>query len=453
MDSLLRDLKFSARSLLKRPALTIIAIVTLAIGIGANSAIFSTINALLLKPLPFPDPERIVALWDKVPSRGVERNEVAVANYLDWRAQNKTFEQLGLYRWWSTNLTGSDSPERVQGFLVTANFLDIVGVKPMLGSRFFRGREPARQRRRSAAHLQLVATSLRRRSEHCQQDDRDQRHYAHRHRRDAAGLQLSQGRGDLCAARDHSGVGAAAAAITVTWGLAGSGRAFRSQRASRSRPRSPASSKNNIPKPIRAGVVIYPILEDTVRMYSTALWVMMAAVGFVLLIGCANVANLMLARATGRQREIALRSALGASRFRIVRQLLTESVLLGLAGGVLGILVAYWGVEANSRRESRRGGALRAGVEPSGNQSSGVGVHPAALCVERRAVWIGAGVAALETGSEQCVERRRQASILRLASAAWSAGGFRSRAFAHAAGERRAVDSQLPAVGQNRCRL
>ncbi|SRR6266404_480122 len=130
MDSLLRDLKFSVRSLLKRPALTIIAVVTLAVGIGANSAIFSTINSLLLKPLPFPDPDLIVALWDKVPSRGVERNEVTVANYLDWRAQNKTFEQLGIYRWWSTNLTGSDSPERVQGFQVTPNFLDIVGQLP-----------------------------------------------------------------------------------------------------------------------------------------------------------------------------------------------------------------------------------------------------------------------------------------------------------------------------------
>src|SRR5258705_3288731 len=136
MDTLSKDVRYGFRSLLKRPAFTIIAIVTLGLGIGANTAIFSTINSLLLKPLPFPDPDLIVALWDKVPSRGVERNEVTVANYLDWRAQNKTFEQLGIYRWWSTNLTGSDSPERVQGFQVTPNFLDIVGVKPMMGRGF-----------------------------------------------------------------------------------------------------------------------------------------------------------------------------------------------------------------------------------------------------------------------------------------------------------------------------
>src|SRR5256885_13706982 len=113
MDSFLKDIRYGVRGLAKRPVLTIIAIVTLAIGIGANSAIFSTINALLLKPLPFPDPEHIVAIWEKVPSRGVVRNEVAVANYLDWKMQNGTLDQVGLIRWWSTNLTGADSPERV----------------------------------------------------------------------------------------------------------------------------------------------------------------------------------------------------------------------------------------------------------------------------------------------------------------------------------------------------
>src|SRR4029434_1275465 len=136
MDTLSKEVRYGFGSLLKRPAFTVIAVATLALGIGANTAIFSTINALLLKPLPFPDPDRIVALWDKVPSRGVARNEVAVANYLDWRAQSKSFEHLGIYRWWSTNLTGGETPERVQGFQVTAHFLDIVGVKPILGRGF-----------------------------------------------------------------------------------------------------------------------------------------------------------------------------------------------------------------------------------------------------------------------------------------------------------------------------
>src|ERR1700674_5810014 len=111
MDTLLKDIRYGLRSLLKQPAFAIIAVLTLALGIGANTAIFSMVNALLLKPLPFPNLDRIVALWDKVPSRGVERNEVALANYLDWRAQNKSFEQLGVYRWWSTNLTGIGAPE------------------------------------------------------------------------------------------------------------------------------------------------------------------------------------------------------------------------------------------------------------------------------------------------------------------------------------------------------
>src|SRR5262245_31521649 len=136
MDNFLKDLKYALRNLLKRPGFTAIAVLTVALGIGANSMIFSILNALILKPLPFPDPERIVALWDKVPSRGVERNEVTLANYLDWRAQNRSFEQLGIYRWWSTNLSGNENPERVQGFLVTANFCDIVGVKPILGRGF-----------------------------------------------------------------------------------------------------------------------------------------------------------------------------------------------------------------------------------------------------------------------------------------------------------------------------
>lgn len=346
MDSLLRDLKFSARSLLKRPALTIIATVTLAIGIGANSAIFSTINALLLKPLPFPDPEHIVAIWEKIPSRGVERNEVSLANYLDWNSRNQTFEQLGFYRWWSPNLTGSDSPEHVQGFLVTANFLDIVGVKPLLGRGF-----SADQNQPGKDAVAVLTYSLWQRRFGGDPNIVDKTILTNGITRTVIGVmppefnypkgaeiyapfqitpELARSRGS------HSflGIGRLKPGVSLR-----GAQADLNQIAGQLEKQYPETNTGR-------GVVVYPVLEDTVRMYSTALWVMMAAVGFVLLIGCANVANLMLARATGRQREIALRAALGASRLRIVRQLLTESVLLGLAGGVLGILVAYWGVDA-----------------------------------------------------------------------------------------------------------
>src|SRR4030095_12322742 len=136
MESLFSDIRYAVRSLLKRPGFTAIALVTLALGIGANSAIFSTVNALLINPLPFPHLDRIVAVWDKNPSRGVERNEVSMADYLDWKAQSQSFEQLALERWWSMNLTAGDTPERVQGQLVTANFFDVVGVKPFKGRAF-----------------------------------------------------------------------------------------------------------------------------------------------------------------------------------------------------------------------------------------------------------------------------------------------------------------------------
>ena len=136
METLLKDARYGIRSLLKQPAFTAIAVITLALGIAGTTVIFSAVNSLLVKPLAFPELHRVVAIWEARPSQGVERNEVTMADYLDWRKQNETFEQMGLYRWWSANLTGVEPPERIQGFLVSTNFLDVTGLKPFLGRAF-----------------------------------------------------------------------------------------------------------------------------------------------------------------------------------------------------------------------------------------------------------------------------------------------------------------------------
>jgi putative ABC transport system permease protein len=345
MDSLFGDIRYAVRNLIKRPGFTAIALITLALGIGANTAIFSAINALLINPLPFPDQDRVVAIWDKEPSHGVERNEVAVANYLDWRAQSQSFEHLALERWWSTNLTAGDTPERVQGFLVSANFLDALRVKPIMGRNFIEEEnQPGKDsvaiitnslwQRRFGSDPNIVNKTITtngvvRTVVGVLPEDFNYPKGAEVFAPIALTPELIKSRGNhsyYVIGRLKPGVsmpGAQAEIDTITARLAA---------------QYPDTN-------VGLGANVYPIVADTVRMYSTALWVMMGAVGFVLLIACANVANLMLARATGRQKELALRAALGASRWRIVRQLLVESLVIALIGGALGVLVGIWGID------------------------------------------------------------------------------------------------------------
>jgi putative ABC transport system permease protein len=372
MANLGNDIRYAFRSLKNRPGMTAIAVFTLALGIGANTAIFSIIYALLLKPLPFPDLERVVAVWEHLPSRGVERNEVALANYLDWRNQNRSFEQLGFYRWWSSNLTGGDTPERVQGFLVSANFLDIVGVKPIQG----RGFAPD-ENQPGKDNVTVITYSLWQRRFAGDPNIVNKQISTNGVTRTVIGVMppnFNFPKGaeiyaplaltpELAASRDnHSylGIGRLRAGVSLA-----SAQAELASIAAQLEQQHPESNTSR-------SVIIYPILEDTVRLYSTALWVMMGAVAFVLLIVCANVANLTLARAAGRQREIAVRTAIGASRLRIARQLLTESLLLGLTGGALGVLLAYWGVEL--MRSANFGEASR--FAPGWNQ---MGINPKVL--------------------------------------------------------------------------
>jgi predicted permease len=345
MDSILRDLKFSVRSLLKRPTLTIIAIATLAVGIGANTAFFSVVSALLIKPLPFPELDRVVAVWENQGSRGLVRNEVSMANFLDWRAQNHSFDQLGLHRGWSVNLTGLEAPERIQGALVTANILDVLGVKPAIGRGFAAGEDQAGNdaviilthglwQRRFGGDPGIVNKTI----------------TLNGTSRTVIGV-MPDG-------FNYPPGAEVLAPIPMTPELARNRQLHTYLIVGRLKPDVSLPQAQADLETIAArlskeypetntgwGVVTYPIIEDTVRLYKTAVLVMMAAVGFVLLIVCANVANLMLARAAGRQKEMALRSALGASRWQLIRQLLTESMVLALVGGALGVLLAIWGVD------------------------------------------------------------------------------------------------------------
>ncbi|MGH9851213.1 MAG: ABC transporter permease, partial [Blastocatellia bacterium] len=338
ISDLLQDLRYGARALLKNPGFSLIAVVTLALGIGANTAIFSVVNAVLLRPLPFKESERLVMVWNHgVAAAGGDRTPLAVADLLDWRAQSQSFAEIGALQNITYNYIGGESPERVQAAGVTANFFSMLGVQPQLGRAFLPEEEKP-----GGPRVVLLSDGFWR------------KHFAADPQAIGRTLNLS---GTI-----FNIIGVAPAALDFPSKEAELWTAMQLQPPTRRGPyflRGVARLKPGIsPEQARAeaGTMkstfegkpfnfnILPVNDFIVGDVRLALWVMLVAVTLVLLIAAVNVANLMLVRAAARVKEISIRAALGASRARIIRQLLTESLLLAIISGVLGALLAVWGV-------------------------------------------------------------------------------------------------------------
>jgi putative ABC transport system permease protein len=353
MDALWQDIRFGFRMLMKNPGFAAVAVLTLTLAIGVNTAIFSMVNAVLLRPLPFIDPDRLVIVSETARRDTVERRSASYPDFVDWRDQNQVFEQIAAFDDASFALTVANEPERLRGEWVSASYFPLLGLNMTMGRTFLpeEDRTPDTHpvvivshslwQRRFNADPNLIGKSLR-------VNDQDYTVVGI----GPAGfnglssnaefwipfIMADAGTSDkslpLRGRRWHEVIARLKPGISM-----GQAQAEMDTIARRLEQAYPATNKDR-------GVLLIPADEEFTGEFQSTLLVLLGAVAFVLLISCTNVANLLLARAASRHKEMAIRAALGASRWRVIRQLLTESTVLAGVGGGVGLLSAAWGVDA-----------------------------------------------------------------------------------------------------------
>jgi putative ABC transport system permease protein len=355
METLLKDIRYGVRGLLKRPGFTVVAIITLALGIGANTAIFSVVNAVVLRPLPYAEPSRLMMLWETMP--GSDQRSVAPGNFVDWHGRNRTFEDMAAMFFGNFNLTSDGEPDRIDGTTITSNLMSVLGVSAQLG-RTFQAEDDEHQdrnvvllsdglwKRRFGGDPNVIGRAItidetphiivgvmRRGFQFPAHSDL----WVLGRNRSAVPMSLISQLPSNDWANERDGhfirvIGRLKPGVTIS--QAQSDIAAITRRLEQDYPKTNAGLGSNV----------VPLHTQIVGDVGSMLFILLGAVGFVLLIACTNVANLMLARAGQRDREIAIRAAVGASRLRLIRQLLTESVLLSVIGGLAGLLVSLWAV-------------------------------------------------------------------------------------------------------------